>query len=83
MADVFFDSSGHVKRYISETGTAWVTKTVDIASGNNIFIAEITAVEITAAIARRTRGTSSAAINRVFANLQHDLAVENRAVPGV
>lgn len=76
MADLFFDSSGLVKRYVSETGSAWVTKTVDTASGNNIFIAEVTAVEITAAIARRTRGETAAAINRVFANLQHDLAVE-------
>ena len=76
MADLFFDSSGLVKRYVSETGSAWVTKTVDTASGNNIFIAQITAVEITAAIARRTRGSNPAVINSVFANLQHDLAVE-------
>jgi hypothetical protein len=56
--DLFFDSSALVKRYINELGSMWVAKTVDLNAGNNIFVADISAVEMTAAIARRTRGTS-------------------------
>ena len=41
-----------------------------------MYIAEITGVEITAAIARRTRGFAAATVNAVFANLQHDLRAE-------
>jgi len=75
--DLFFDSSGLVKRYIAEIGSTWVTNTVDLASGNTIFIAEITGVEVTAAIARRTRtGHSASAINAVFNNLENDLKDE-------
>ena len=74
MTDFFFDSSALVKRYIKEVGSAWVAATVDLATGNRIFIAEFAAVEITAAIARRTRvGYSPAVVNTLFANLQHDL----------
>lgn len=74
MTDFFFDSSALVKRYIDEVGSAWVAAMVDLATGNRIFVAEFAAVEITAAIARRTRvGYSAAAVNTLFANLQHDL----------
>jgi predicted nucleic acid-binding protein len=74
--DLFFDSSALVKRYINETGSTWVANTVDLNAGNNIFVADISAVEITAAIARRTRGTSLAATSATFAGLQNDLRDE-------
>jgi len=74
--NLFFDSSALVKRYVNEIGSAWVGKTVDSASGNKIFIAEITVVEIMAAIARRTRGHPAAATNAAFAKLQYDVNAE-------
>lgn len=58
MADFYFDSSALVKRYISESGTSWVTGLFDPPLGHNAFIAAITPVEMIAAIARRARGKS-------------------------
>ena len=58
MAAYFFDSSGLVKRYVSETGTSWVRSLTHQNAGHQIFVARITAVEVTAAIARRRRGGS-------------------------
>ena len=52
----FFDTSGLVKRYIAETGTTWVTGLTNPQAGNSIYLAEITPVEIVAAITRRGRG---------------------------
>lgn len=58
MAIYFIDSSGLVKRYISETGSAWVLGLFDPALNNEVFIAAITSVEIVAAITRRSRSGS-------------------------
>ncbi|MGI8503020.1 MAG: type II toxin-antitoxin system VapC family toxin [Hassallia sp.] len=58
MAIYFIDSSGLVKRYISETGSAWVLELFDPALNNEVFIAAITSVEIIAAITRRSRSGS-------------------------
>lgn len=52
MAAFFFDSSALAKRYIAETGTAWVQ---GIMTGNRIFAARITLVEIVSAVTRRGR----------------------------
>ncbi len=40
MTVYYFDSSAIVKRYISETGTAWVISIVDPAMGNRIYRAK-------------------------------------------
>jgi predicted nucleic acid-binding protein len=58
MAIYFIDSSGLVKRHISETGSAWVLELFDPALNNEVFIAAITSVEIIAAITRRSRSGS-------------------------
>jgi uncharacterized protein len=58
MAVYFLDSSALVKRYISETGSVWVLGLFDPALNNEVFIAAITAVEIIAAISRRSRSGS-------------------------
>lgn len=75
MADYFFDSSGLTKRYARESGSAWVESIADLASGNAIFIAEITQVEVTAAIARKIRGGLLNPVdgNLAFSKLQHDI----------
>ena len=62
MAIYFFDSSGLVKRYIAETGSAWVQALTDSLSGNSIHVARVTGAEVVSAIARRQRrGATTAA----------------------
>ncbi|MDZ8138276.1 MAG: type II toxin-antitoxin system VapC family toxin [Nostoc sp. DedQUE04] len=63
MAVYFLDSSALVKRYISETGSVWVLGLFDPALNNEVFIAAITAVEIIAAITRRSRSGSISIID--------------------
>jgi predicted nucleic acid-binding protein len=55
-----FDSSALVKRYVNEVGTPWVRGLTHRNAGHQIFLARITAVEVTAAVARRRRGGSLA-----------------------
>ena len=62
MADYFTDSSALVKRYVRETGSAWLSGLFDPSLNNEVFIVAITAVEIVAALTRRARiGTTTAA----------------------
>jgi predicted nucleic acid-binding protein len=55
VAAYFFDSSALVKRYTRETGTAWVISIFRPGSANRIYVAQITLVEVIAALTRRTR----------------------------
>jgi predicted nucleic acid-binding protein len=59
----FLDSSALVKRYSDETGTTWVRSLVDPATGNQIFLARITRVEVVSAITRKNRGGGMAAVD--------------------
>ena len=61
MAVYFLDTSAVVKRYVQETGTAWLRNLADPASGNALFIVRLTEVELTAALARRRKGQSLSA----------------------
>jgi uncharacterized protein len=56
MAVYFFDSSALVKRHVDESGSAWVRSLTRVKAGHTLYIARITAVEITSAITRRQRG---------------------------
>lgn len=53
----FLDSSALVKRYLTEQGSLWVSNRCDPSTGTTILIAEITRVEVAAAIASRHRLT--------------------------
>ncbi|MDF5720893.1 MAG: type II toxin-antitoxin system VapC family toxin [Rhizonema sp. PD37] len=55
MTAYFLDSSALVKRYVPETGSAWIRAISDLDSGNSLIIARITWVEVRSAIARRQR----------------------------
>ncbi len=55
MAVLFFDSSGLVKRYVAETGTAWVQSITAASARNDRFIAQITGAEMVSAVVRRLR----------------------------
>jgi uncharacterized protein len=56
----FVDSSALVKRYVVETGTAWVRGITRRMPSTHIYVSLITAVEVTSAVARRRGVTLSA-----------------------
>ncbi len=55
MTAYFLDSSALVKRYVPETGSAWIRALSAPNPGNSLFIARITWVEVRSAISRRER----------------------------
>lgn len=82
MADYFLDASALVKRYVTETGTLWVTGLLDPAARNRLYIARITGAEVTAALTRRERGghLSAADAAAAVASFQHDYSTRLRPV---
>jgi hypothetical protein len=52
----FVETSALAKRYIAETGSAWLRSLLDPSTGGSIYVVRVTAVEIIAAITRRERG---------------------------
>lgn len=78
----FIDSSALVKRYISETGSAWVVGLFEPTLNNEVFVAAITSVEIVAAITRRTRGGSISATDAatVCNQFRNDLQTEYQII---
>ena len=59
MAVYFFDSSALVKRYVAENGSSWVEQITDPKSGNKIYIAAITGVEVVSAFMKKVRDTAN------------------------
>ncbi len=78
MAAYFLDSSALVKRYATETGTAWVTSLLDPASGNRLYVAQITGAEVVAGLARKRRGLLISAVDAAtaLAQFRSDFASE-------
>jgi predicted nucleic acid-binding protein len=60
----YVDSSALVKRFVRETGSAWVRRLTRRKPATIIYIAHITAVEVTCAVARRRKGTPPLAPRR-------------------
>lgn len=71
MAAFFCDSSAIVKRYIAETGSAWLTATTD-PKNNRVYTARITYVEVVSAITRREKGKHISAVDANNARLQFE-----------
>jgi uncharacterized protein len=73
-----FDSSAIIKRYVQETGTAWVQGLTHPGAGHYIYLARITGVEVCAAISRRQRGRTipPAAAAAALARFRLDLSQE-------
>jgi predicted nucleic acid-binding protein len=59
MAVYFLDTSALVKRYVAETGSAWIGQVSNPRSGNRIYITTITGVEVVSAIMKNVRSTNS------------------------
>ncbi len=55
MSYFFTDSSALAKRYLPETGTSWIRALADPSSDETIVVAEVTLVEVAAALAARHR----------------------------
>ena len=69
MAAYFLDSSAVMKRYVQETGTVWVWALTASGTGNFFYLARITDVEVTAALARR-RGQPGLSVVQAVAALR-------------
>ena len=71
----FLDSSALVKRYVPETGSAWIQVIADAATGNLLIISRITWVEVLSALARRQRegGLSATDVNLIIQPFRYDL----------
>lgn len=67
MAIYFFDASALVKRYVPEKGTRWVQSVVDPQARNDIYIAEITLVEVISGVKKRERMTGADKISKTDA----------------
>jgi uncharacterized protein len=67
MAAYFLDTSGLVKRYVAEIGTAWVTSIMAPAAGNLLHVSRLTGVEVVSALARRARARSLSAAHAAAA----------------
>ncbi len=80
MPAYFFDSSALVKRYVAESGSVWVGQITAPPTGNRIYVASITAVEVVAAITRKKKGNhvSAADAANAIARFRHDLATDLR-----
>lgn len=82
MSALFCDSSAIVKRYASEPGSAWIIRLTEPESGNVIYLARITRVEVVSAITRRAgEGTPSVAEGATgIADLNDDFVRHYRVV---
>lgn len=58
MTTYFLDASAVAKRYLTEAGSEYIVDLVDQSSANTIALAEITRVEVAAALAARHRAGS-------------------------
>jgi uncharacterized protein len=58
MSFYFFDTSGLMKAFVNEIGSAWVRNTIGANPPHLIYVAEITEVEPIAALSRRLKGKS-------------------------
>ena len=82
MAAFFLDTSTVLKRYVQETGTAWVQALAAPTVRHSLFVVRITLAETVAAITRRERDGSIAPQDAAtaVADFQLDFAHQYRVV---
>lgn len=64
MSSYFLDSSAVVKRYVSEIGHSWITNLCDPGQNHDLFIAQVTLVEVVATLCRKAREMAISANER-------------------
>jgi predicted nucleic acid-binding protein len=82
MSTFFLDSSALTKRYLTEIGSAWVSDLTDPAADNILAAAEITRVEVAAALAARYRASAitQAERDQLVTLLLHHFDTEYRII---
>ncbi|MFQ3632767.1 hypothetical protein [Roseiflexus sp.] len=73
-----------MKRYLRETGSAWITDLLDPSGGYAVLVAEITRVAAAAALASRqqaSKGISLEDYDRLFKLLVRHTTEEYRTAP--
>ena len=82
MSLYFFDSSAIIKRYVAETGTAWLLDIIDLATNNRLYLARITFVEVISALTRRAHSGSFsvAEASSAITQFRHDIINDYVAV---
>ena len=82
MALYLVDTSALAKRYVNETGSAWLQSLLDPATGAETFLVRMTIVELIAAITRRERGGSLTPVeaDTARAAFRADLTAEYQVV---
>jgi predicted nucleic acid-binding protein len=76
VARYFLDSSVVVKRYVAETGSAWIRRLCAPAGGNALYAAHVMGAEVSAAIMRRVRRGEITAVDAAFPSLQAHLRTD-------
>jgi predicted nucleic acid-binding protein len=81
----YLDTSALVKRYIDETGSAWIRATLSQSPPPSLIIVHLALVEITSALTRRRRAGSlaSAEYARIQDAFRADCLMEYRIVSAV
>jgi predicted nucleic acid-binding protein len=82
MADFFVDTRALIKRHVRETGSAWVRSLVQAKAGHALYIARITAVEVTSAITRRQHpgDLTLAQVNAILGHFRRHLTQRYRVI---
>lgn len=82
MTVYFLDSSALIKRYVTETGSAWVQSLAIPAAGHTLIVARLTWVEVCSAFARlqRERALSGTDVNTAVRAFQYDWETQYQVV---
>lgn len=82
MSAHFIDTSGLVKRYVNEAGSAWVRPLLSPHNGHVAYVLSLTQVEIASAFfPRHRRGAMSASqIRSGLTQFRHDMMYEYREI---
>jgi uncharacterized protein len=78
----FFDASAAVKRYAEETGTDWIRALTSPLQGHFLYIARVSEVEVTSALARKRHqgAIDTTRAGAALAQFRKDLAHDYRVV---
>jgi predicted nucleic acid-binding protein len=76
VAAYFFDSSGIVKRYAAELGSAWVQSLTAPAAGHEAHLARITGVEVVSALVRHSPPLTPPQLALTLAAFRHDFRTQ-------
>ncbi len=82
MSALFLDSSALIKRYVIESGTAWIQALAAPHTNNKLIIARITWVEVLSALSRRYRegNLSPASVTKSIRTFRYDLDIQYQVV---